>query len=114
MSRYDNSRSVGVAWTILFALLLIAMYVLAVPAKSQVAPQGCAKTKDINALLTGQYGEIPAFAGISKNGIPVLVYTNPKTGSFTITMRQRGGITCMMTGGTDWTAIEQPKQGTDL
>lgn len=116
MSGHDNSKSMGIGWVFLFAVILIAMYVIAKPASSQVAaaPQGCAKTAEIVKLLTGEYGETAAFAGISTTGTPVLIFTNPKTGTFTITMRQPGGITCMMTGGKNWTPVDQPKEGTDL
>jgi hypothetical protein len=44
----------------------------------------------------------------------MLIFSNPRTGTFTITIRRPGGITCLMTGGNSWTLVEQPKEGTDI
>jgi hypothetical protein len=115
MSGPDNSRSVGVAWAILFCLILIAMYVLAKPAHSQVTQRpSCGATHEIEKTLTAEYGESPAFAAIVNGGGPMLVFTNPETHTFTVVMRKAGGISCLMAAGEDWTAIEQAKKGTDL
>jgi hypothetical protein len=65
-------------------------------------------------MLKDKYGETPAVASITDDNAPMLIFSNPKTGTFTITIRRPGGITCLMTGGNSWTLVEQPKEGTDI
>lgn len=94
-----------------FALL----FVIGTPAHSQGTPQNpCGPSATITEMLLEKYGETPSVAGIVDDNTPILIFTNPKTGSFTITLRRPGGLACLMTAGNSWTAIEQPKDGLDL
>jgi hypothetical protein len=100
---------------LILAILLGCLYWIATPARSQTAPQSlCGPTPNIIAMLFSKYGERPGIAGLTDNNIPVLIFTNPKTGTFTITIRRPGNMSCLMTSGTSWTPIEQPKEGVDL
>ena len=114
MSNHDNSRSVGVAWAIFFAVVLIGMYLLATPARPQTPPVSCGKTADIEKFLRSDYKETPAYVGVSQGGSPVLIFTNPEKQTFTVVMRKPNGVSCMMVAGINWTEVEQPKKGTDL
>jgi hypothetical protein len=98
------------------ALLLALMYVIATPSRSQVPPtqNPCIPTPSVTKMLKDKYGETPGVAAITDDGAPMLIFTNPKTGTFTITIRRPGGLSCLMTGGNSWTLVEQPKEGTDL
>lgn len=98
------------------ALILAVMYVIATPSRSQAPPtqNPCAPTPGVTKMLKDRYGETPGAAAITDDGAPLLIFSNPKTGTFTITIRRPGGVTCLMTGGNSWTLVEQPKEGTDL
>ena len=98
------------------ALLLALMYVIATPARPQVAPrqEPCGPTKNIVKMLKEKYGETPSVAGITDDNAPMLIFSNPKTGTFTITVRRPGGVSCLMFGGNSWTLVEQEIEGTSL
>lgn len=97
------------------ALILAVMYVIATPSRSQTAPQNpCAPTANITKMLLDKYGETPGAAAITDDGAPLLIFSNPKTGTFTITIRRPGGLSCLMTGGNSWTLVEQEIEGTSL
>lgn len=105
-----------VVWACLFlAVLMAAMYWIATPSPAQTPPQPpCGPTKAMMAMLKARFGETPIVAGIGDNNTPLLIFSNPKTGTFTITIRRPGGVTCLLTSGTSWTPVEQEKEGTNL
>lgn len=108
----DSAPTLGIACLVL-AVILILMYLIARPASSQeVMP--CGPTGPFEESMRRQYGEVPVGAGITMQGLPLLILANPETGSFTVTMRKPGRITCIINAGKGWTAIEPPTKGTDL
>lgn len=111
----DDSHTFAMACLFL-ALLLALMYVIATPARPQVAPrqEPCGPTKNIVKMLRDKYGEVPGTAAITDDNAPMLIFTNPKTGTYTITIRRPGGITCLVLSGNSWTPVEQEKPGTSL
>jgi hypothetical protein len=99
-------------------MMVIAFWLatLASPAPAQTTAQKnpCGPSKAIAQMLLEKFGEKPAYAGVADNNVPTLIFTNPKTGSFTITIRRPGGLACLMTAGESWTVVDQPKEGTDI
>ena len=110
MCKPNTGQAVGY---LVLALILIGMYLIAKPAHSQATQAACSKNEVIEALVK-EDKQTPAVAALSGGGSPVLIFTDPKTGTFTITVRRPGGITCVIVAGTDWTGLDQPKEGTDL
>lgn len=104
------------ATALLTAISFLALlFVIGTPAHSQEAPQNpCAPTSNVEAMLKKQYGETVAQVGIMEGDIPVVIYANPQTQTFTITIRREGGVSCFMGGGSSWTAVEQVKPGVGL
>ena len=113
---YEQEKHTFAMACLFLALLLALMYVIATPANTQVSPtqNPCGPTKQMTDILKAQFGETPAFAGLTDANSPVLIFTNPKTATFSITIRRPGGVTCIMTAGESWTAVDQGKEGTNL
>lgn len=113
---YEQDRHTFAMACLFLALLLALMYVIATPSRSQVPPteNPCAPTANVTKMLKDKYGETPAIAAITDDNSPMLIFSNPKTGTFTVTIRRPGGLTCLMTGGNSWTPVEQEKEGTDI
>ena len=65
----------------------------------------CGRTDQIEAFIKGE-GETPVGAGVTSSGLPLFVFTNPETNSFTIALRRPDGITCLLIGGQGYTVIE--------
>lgn len=108
----DSAAAIGV---FLLTMFMVILFYIATPAHSQEAPQSpCAPTANIEAMLKEKYGETPAQVGITESDIPIVIYTNPETQTFTITIRREGGLSCFMVGGSSWTAVEQDKPGVGL
>lgn len=113
---YEMDKHTFAMGCLFIALLLALMLVIATPSQSQLPPNQtpCGPTAKMMKMLKEEYGETPSAAAITDGNAPLLIFSNPKTGTFTITIRRPGGLTCMMTGGNSWTLVEQPKEGTDL
>jgi hypothetical protein len=115
MSHQSNDSAVAIG-CFLLTMVMVIIFWLATAAAAQATPQQnpCAPTANVTKMLKDKYGETPAVASITDDNAPMLIFSNPKTGTFTITIRRPGGITCLMTGGNSWTLVEQPKEGTDI
>lgn len=91
------------------------LFVIGTPAHSQETPQTpCGPTAKVESVLKEKYGETVSQVGITEGDIPMVIYSNAQTGTFTITIRREGGISCFMVGGSSWTAVEQDKPGVGL
>lgn len=112
MSDRSHVPVLGMACLIL-ALLLGVMYWIATPARSQQTSP-CGPTKEVEKNIEKEFGESPAVAAISQQRQPILIFVNPKTGTFTITIRRPGNISCVTGAGENWTPLEIPIQGQDL
>jgi cation diffusion facilitator CzcD-associated flavoprotein CzcO len=65
---------------------------------AQSAPT-CADHATVVARLEGQYGEERQAMGLGTNNTVVEVYASSETGSWTITVTQPGGPTCLVAAG---------------
>jgi hypothetical protein len=112
MSHKSNDSAVAIGC---FLLTMVIIFWLATAAAAQ-APTltPCGPTKQMTDMLKANFGETPSIAGLANGNTPVLIFTNPKTGTFSITIRRPGGVSCLMTAGDSWTLVDQPKEGTNL
>jgi hypothetical protein len=112
MSHQSNDSAVAIG-CFLLTMVMVIIFWLATAAAAQ-APTPCGPTKQMTDMLKANFGETPTIAGLTDGNTPILIFTNPKTGPFSITIRRPGGITCLITAGESWTFVDQPKEGIDL
>ena len=93
----DSAAAIGV---FLLTMVLVIMFYIATPAKSQEAPGAppCGPADKLQEQLEKQYGETIVGGGFVNNDI-IIITTNPKSHSFTIMMRRPDGIACLLIGG---------------
>jgi hypothetical protein len=84
--------AVAVGWS----GIAVAQMVVSLPCG---APQGVGKA-------LGKYEERTIGAGIDAQGRIVSLQINPSTGLFTLLMRVGPGLTCLIGGGRNWTAVD--------
>lgn len=60
----------------------------------------CADTPTVVEYLAGQYGEQIQVTGIDNAGFAMVVWANPDTGTWTVTVSSAEGITCVISAGT--------------
>jgi hypothetical protein len=114
MSHQSNDSAVAIG-CFLLTMVMVIIFWLATAAAAQAPLQTpCGPTKQMADMLKANFGETPSIAGLANGNTPVLIFTNPKTGTFSITIRRPGGITCLITAGESWTFVDQPKEGIDL
>jgi hypothetical protein len=75
--------------------------------------QPCGPTGMVEKRIHDQYGESIVGAGVVDGGVMFLT-TNPESGTFTIMLRRKDGLTCVLMGGTGYATLEALKKGTDL
>jgi len=114
MSHQSNDSAVAIG-CFLLTMVMVIIFWLATAAAAQAPTQNpCGPTKQMTDMLKANFGETPAIAGLTDGNTPILIFTNPKTGTFSITIRRPGGITCLMASGESWTPVDQGKEGTDI
>ena len=80
------------------SLLTGALLVVAAPA-TQAQTQNCAPHEVVVAHLAEGYGESRQSIGLAQNNAVVEVFASPETGTWTITVTQPGGLTCLVAAG---------------
>jgi len=60
----------------------------------------CADRATVVQLLTGQFSEVPASAGLAPAGL-VELWVSP-IGTWTLTLTTPRGATCLVASGTEW------------
>jgi hypothetical protein len=75
--------------------------------------QPCGPTGMVEKRIHDQFGESIVGAGVVDGGVMFLT-TNPETGSFTIMLRRKDGLTCVLMGGKGFATQDAIKKGTDL
>ncbi len=89
----DSAAAIGV---FLLTIVLVVMFYIATPAKSQEAPP-CGRAVDLHKQLEKHYGETVTAGGIVGTGY--LEILTSKAGTFTIIMRRLDGTGCIVAGG---------------
>lgn len=95
---------------LVFAVLFGVMLWIGGAAHSQEAPPGppCALAAEMKAQLQRQYGETVTAGGMVGEQFMEL-FTNPKTGSFTVMMRRLDGTGCLVMGGQGFALADPAK-----
>lgn len=83
---------------VLCALAIVCLMVIA--ALSARAQAFCGPQSEmIKALTDGRYREVPRFHGETR-GMPVTVFANPETGTWSLLVIRPDGAACLVIGGT--------------
>lgn len=91
--------------------LLIAAAVAATPALSQTA--GCATHDIVTARLAADYGESRQTVALGADNTLVETWANPDTGTWTLTVTQAGGPTCLVASGQAFELVAEALPATD-
>lgn len=75
--------------------------------------QPCGPTGLVEKRIHDQFGESIVGAGVVDGGV-VFLTSNPQTGTFTIMLRRKDGLTCVLMGGTGYATLDAFKPGVDL
>jgi hypothetical protein len=73
----------------------------------------CGPTGMVEKRIHDQYGESIVGAGVVDGGV-LFTLANPQTGTFTVLLRRKDGMTCVLMGGTGYATQDPIKPGTDL
>ena len=84
------------------ALALAAALMLT--ASPALAAMACGPRADLVKKLKAKYGEHQTALGIS-GPLAVEVWTNPKTGTWTMLRTMANGVSCLMATGEHWQAV---------
>lgn len=84
--------------------LVAVLCLTASAALAQESP--CGPTGKVEDRIAKEYGESLIGAGIVAGGV-LFTTTNPTTGTFTVMLRRKDGVTCVLMGGTGY-AIQDP------
>lgn len=87
------------------AATAIALLLLATVARADIP---CLPTIEAFAkALQRGYGEVPQIIGTKTDGLPVIVFANLATGTWTIVVQAHDGRFCSPSSGTDYHAAPQ-------
>ncbi|HDR29526.1 hypothetical protein [Rhodovulum sp.] len=94
--------------------LALAALLLALPLPLQAQAQAqaenarqCAPREALVALLADRYGESRLALGLAANNAVVEIFTNPETGSWTITGTLPSGVSCLIASGEAWQTLAE-------
>ena len=71
----------------------------------------CGMTRDVEAGLVVT-GEVLVGEGITMIDEPFRIYTNPKTGAFTVVVRKANGLSCLLVIGSDYRQLKGSRNET--
>jgi hypothetical protein len=74
------------------------------------AQQPCGPTGQVEKRIHDQYGESIVGAGVVDGGTMFLT-ANPDSGTFTIMLRRKDGMTCVLMGGKGFATLDAVKKG---
>lgn len=109
MSHHQSDDSAVAIGCFILTILLVIMFYIATPAKSQEAPPSgmpCGPSDKMQTELQNKYGEVIVGGGFVGSNI-IVITTNPKSGSFTIMSMMPNGQACLLIGGQGF-AIADP------
>jgi len=86
------------------------MMELALAAILVQAQQPCGPTGQVEKRIHDQYGESIVGAGVVDGGTMFLT-ANPDSGTFTILLRRKDGLTCVLMGGKGFATLDAVKKG---
>nr|WP_086052384.1 hypothetical protein [Pseudoruegeria sp. SK021] len=77
------------------------------PAASAEAASACADRIKVLARLASDYGETRQSIGLGANNAVIEVFASEATGSWTITVTQANGQTCLIASGQAFEAVTE-------
>lgn len=97
--------------TFLFLTALLPVSFLAASASAQ--GRTCASHETIVSRLAAGWGESRQSIGVGADNTVVEVFASLETGSWTITVTQPGGPTCLVASGEAFQHLAEPLPSTD-
>ena len=88
-----------------FALMTAVIILAGSAVQAQV--NQCAKRADVLERLEIKYGETRQSIGLGSNNSVVETFASTETGSWTITVTQPNGLTCLVASGQAFETLEQ-------
>lgn len=86
----------------LIAALLLALFVQEALAQTAQIPRNCAPHAEVTDSLASLYGEARQLLGLTARGSLVEVFASERTGTWTITITDPLGITCLIGSGNSY------------
>ena len=83
----------------------VAALLLVGSATAAMAQQNCGPRVSVLATLQGKYGESLQSRGTA-NGRLIEMWANAETGSWTVTVTQAGGPTCLLGAGENFERVD--------
>ena len=110
----DHNPALGLSCLIL-ALVIIAMYVIANPARSQEQPpqMPCMPRALLEKAIQNKYGESTVGAGLNAAGA-IYVMANPQTCTWTMIQLRPDNVACIISGGKGWVSLPPDIPGVSL
>ncbi len=104
-------RALAALWWAFVGIALLVLF--SSPAWSQTT-RNCAPREVVVERLSGGYGEIRQSVGLGAQGAMVEVFASPETGTWTTTVTNPGGLTCLVASGQSFeTLAEALPEGSD-
>lgn len=91
--------------------LLLLATILAVTSVSAARASQCAPRDQVVRLLADQYGEHPQGMGMSADNRVMEVFASTATGTWTITVSDPAGTTCLIASGEGYRALAEMPVG---
>jgi hypothetical protein len=92
------------------------VYLVATSSASAQGTRNCGPREVVVQRLADGYGESRQSMGLGSNNAVIEVYASAETGSWTITVTQPNGVTCLVASGQQFEALAEvlPTKGHDL
>ena len=109
---HEPTRASYAMGCLLVALILIGMYLIGTPARSQEAPAAppCLPHETMLEKLEVQFGETVTAGGVVGPFALMYLTENPVSHSFTILIRNPRGQTCIVMGGEGFALANPAKR----
>lgn len=95
----------------LFVAMALVAGLMAAPVYAQ--PRNCGPHQAVVERLASQYGESRQSIGLGANNAVVEVFANEETGSWTITVTQPTGLSCLVAAGQSYEKLSEELPNTD-
>lgn len=90
-------------WTLVAALVVGALFLLGTAKDAYSQGPACDPMEKITTGLNQMHGETPrVFAKLDEGNVPIIIFVNPTSGTWTIIMLMSDDIGCIVTSGTNW------------
>lgn len=101
---------------LLLLAALVAAFVFLVPVAfaQMIFAAPCGPRGQVEKDMNDDYGEAVAGAGFNTAGVPIVIYMNPTTRTFSILMRMTNGTTCVIAAGRDFVITDPGPDKGDL